>query len=44
MHGLAHFGSNRPSLRLGADIVTASEHVRFARRDDVVRPQSGEAR
>ena len=39
-HGLAYFGSNRPSLRLGADTVTASEHVR----DDVVRPQSGEAR
>jgi len=26
-HGLAYFGSNRPSLRLEADTVTASEHV-----------------
>ena len=28
-HSLAYFGSNRPSLRLGADTVTASEHVRL---------------
>jgi len=28
-HGLTYFGSNRPSLRLGADTVTASEHVRL---------------
>jgi len=28
-HGLAYFGSNRPSLRQGADTVTASEHVRL---------------
>jgi len=28
-HDLAYFGSNRPSLRLGADTVTASEHVRL---------------
>jgi len=28
-HGLAYFGSNRPSLRLGADTVTASEHARL---------------
>jgi len=28
-HGLAYFGRNRPSLRLGADTVTTSEHVRL---------------
>ena len=28
-HGLAYFSSNRPSLRLGANTVTASEHVRL---------------
>ena len=38
-HGLAYLGSNRPSLRLGAD--TDSEWAcSFARRDDVRRPTS----
>jgi len=38
------FVSNRPSLQLGVDPVTASEHARSSARRHIVRPQCGQAR